>query len=339
MSIVEQAPKPANPAIAFRKTAVDMASSLLKDWVGEDRAKEATGRIAAAVSSSAAAAKNPKDFYECTPASVATCVAVAALTGIMPSTGAAALAYLVPQSPRRNEPKQLSYMLSHRGLNALAQRCKQTMIAVPISKSDKIQDDGAGGIEIVERDIDNPPMTDDDLRGVIIIVKRLDTGKVIYSGWVPKKIIDARRAVSRSAGSEYSPWTTWPVEMAMKAAMHYAVTRGWCVIDDTEAVRALSVDTDSDLATVIDGSVSSPRIAQQQSALTDKLEEQARKQNESLRAAQVADYRSQIDEVGTRLSLLIELRDVVQADAEMRSEDKEPLISEITEKIEIIQQS
>lgn len=232
---------------AFRQQATTIAYSLLKDWVGEDRAKEATGRIAVAVAASAAAARDPKDFYACTPSSVATCIATAALTGIMPSTGSASLAYLVPQPPRSGEPPQLQYMLSHRGLNALARRCGQQMIAVPVSHSDDIQSDAFGMMQVVSRDIDNPPTTEQELRGVMVLVRELSSGQVIAQGWVPKKIIESRKSMSKSAKSQYSPWAKWYVEMAMKTAMHYAISRGWCVIDDTEAVRAIRSDADADL--------------------------------------------------------------------------------------------
>ena len=239
-------------AAQFRDQTTKIAHSLFADWVGEERAREGTGRIAVAVSASAAAARDPKDFYACTPQSIATCIAVAALTGIMPSTGASALAYLIPQPARSGEPPMLQYMLSHRGLNALARRCGQTMIAVPISHSDEIKVDEFGQFQVVSRDIDNPPTTENELRGVVVIVKQLETGLATATGWVPKKLIDQRKAVSRSASSKYSPWSGWYVEMAMKTAMHYAVSRGWCVIDDTEAVRALATDQAAD---VVEGNV------------------------------------------------------------------------------------
>lgn len=231
----------------FRAQAQRIAGDLLTSWVGDDRAKEATGRIAAALSASAASARNPQDFYDCTPVSVATCIAVAALTGIMPGTGPAALAYVVPQRARKGEVPQLQYSLSHRGLNALARRCGQTMIAVPIGHDDQVIVDADGEAMVVSMDIDSPPLTWDDLRGVVVVVKQLATGVVVHRGWVPKKLIETRRNMSRSfSGSspQYSPWTTWPIEMAIKTGLHYAVARGWCVIDDTESARALSADTE-----------------------------------------------------------------------------------------------
>lgn len=340
MAVVEEKEtKAISPAVQFRKTAIVMAQSLLKDWVGEERAREATGRIAAAISSSAAASKDPNEFYRCTPQSVATCVAVAALTGIMPSTGAAALAYVVPQRPRKDEDPQLSYMLSHRGLNALAQRCGQTMIAIPISKRDKIEDNGDGEVTIVDRDIDNPPTSYDDLRGVVVIVKRLDTAMVITRGWVPKSLINARKEVSRSAKSSYSPWTTWPVEMSMKCAMHYAVTRGWCVIDDTEAVRALSVDTESDFDSgTIEGSVSAKRIAANES-LADQLERRAGIEQKS----ETTDYTVLLDGYRERLnkavsmSALVSLSDAIRGDRLLPTNEAEILLTEVNDRLDTLE--
>lgn len=239
----------ANPAAKFRRDATQVAAALLAEWVGPDRAHEATGRISAALAASAASARNPKDFYDCTIQSIATCVAISALTGIMPGVGSTALAYVVPQRARKGEAPQLQYSLSHRGLNALSRRCGQTMVAVPIGVNDVIHATEDGDVAIESRDIDNPPLTFEDLRGVVVIVKEISSGVVLCRGWVPKTLIEQRRKMSRSftgSNPQYSPWSTWPIEMAMKAAMHYAVSRGWCVIDDTSATRALNADVEGD---------------------------------------------------------------------------------------------
>jgi len=91
---------------------------------------------------------------------------------------------------------------------------------------------------------------------VVVLVKDSGTGAALFRGWVPTKIIDARRQTSDSFkyaeqkggwAKDRSTWHVWPVEMSMKAAIHYAVSRGWAVIDDTEAVRALSVDGSADI--------------------------------------------------------------------------------------------
>ena len=238
------------PARAFRDSVTSMAESLLTDWVGPARAAEATGRVASALSAAAASAKDPSHFYNSTPQSVGAVIAIAALTGIMPSAGANALAYAVPRSPRRGEPPMLQYSLSHRGLNALARRCGLMMIATPVSVSDTIRVTEGGEVEIAERDLDDPPTTLDELRGVVVAVKDIETGVVLTSGWMPKKLILERKNMSQSASSQYGPWSNWPVEMAIKTAMHYAISRGWCVIDDTEAVRALAMDVEAEMRTV-----------------------------------------------------------------------------------------
>lgn len=249
-----------SPALKFRQDTTSMALSMLKNWVGEERAKEATGRISVALSASASAAKDPTDFYQCTPQSVAKVIAISALTGIMPSTGATALAYAIPRRPRKGEPPQLQYQLSHRGINALANRAGMHMVAIPISVSDTIDVEESGDVVVKARDLDNPPASEEDLRGVMVVVRRLDTGKVICNGWVAKKLINARREGSDSfkfaerKGNEWakdsSPWHVWYVEQAMKTAMHYAIGRGWCVVDDTEAIRALKADQEADFETI-----------------------------------------------------------------------------------------
>lgn len=252
-------------SVAFQKTATASAGKLLSQWVGEDRAREATGRMNAALVAVTTAARNPADFFACTPESVANAVAIAALTGIMPGGNAStSLAYVVPRRPRQGEKPQLQYSLSHRGLNAVARRCGQTMIATPISKNDDIDVDEAGEITIFRRDLDNPPQTYDELRGVVVTIKEIATGNITSKNWVPKKLIDPRREMSQ-AGNK-GPWGKWPVEMAMKTAMKYAVSRGWCVIDDTEAMRAISADDD-----IIEGEIVTQRRPRAIEAVAQEL--------------------------------------------------------------------
>lgn len=258
MNAVTERKTEITPARQFRKNATVFAKSLLVEWVGEEKANEAAGRISAALSASAAAAKNPSDFYDCTLDSIGRCIAIAALTEIMPSTGSTALAYLIPRRARKGERPQLQYQLSHRGLNALARRTGQTMIAVPISHRDELEFTEDGDPIVKNRDIDNPPTTEEDLRGVLVLVRELNTGQVVCRGWVPVSLINTRRATSDSYryaekndwAKNSDPWHVWYVEMAIKTAMHYAISRGWCVVDDTASVRAISQDQSQDLAVI-----------------------------------------------------------------------------------------
>lgn len=254
----EQTPVPT--AAQFRDKTAKTAMSLLVGWVGPDRAAEATGRIATAISTAAATSKKPEEFYRCDPRSVGAVVAMAALTGIMVGTGATALAYAIPRRARKGEEPQLTYQLSHRGINALASRADQMMIALPIGMQDQIEVDDSGEVIVKYRDIDNPPTCEEELRGIVLVVKRASSGSVIYRGYVAKTLINKRRDTSDSYiyaekpennwAKSNSTWHQWYVEMAQKTAMHYAIGRGWCIIDDTDAARALSADVEADVVSV-----------------------------------------------------------------------------------------
>ena len=253
----KQAPVVMDPK-SFALTTKNIAVKILSEWVGEARAQEAIGRIATAINTSAASAKNPADFYACTPASIGKVVAISALTGIMVGTGQGALAYAIPRRPRKNEPPQLQFQLSHRGVAALAKRAGFSLVAHPIHVNDVLSMDENSEVQVVKRDFDNPPMTEADLRGVLVVVKSIATGVCVAKGFVAKSLINQRRDKSDSYryaelskdswAKDNSTWHQWYVEMAMKTAMHYAINRGWCVVDDTEAVRALSVDSEGDVA-------------------------------------------------------------------------------------------
>jgi len=253
--LAEQKKRELTPAQRFRSDVTKMAGQLLSQWVGEERAGEAVGRLSVALAASATASRKPEEFFSCTRDSIARVIATSALTGIMPSTGAGALAYAIPRRARKGEDPQLQYQLSHRGVNALANRAGLHMFAMPIGIDDSISIGPSGMVQIDSIDLDNPPTSIDQLRGVIVQVIRLETSALICTGWVAKKLILERRemsdayqfAVKNDYAKESDPWHRWPIEQAMKCAMHYAINRGWCVIDDTEAVRALAADGQSDV--------------------------------------------------------------------------------------------
>ena len=231
----------------FRERVSAIATSLLKSQCNEKELAAAAGRMSVAFAACAAAARDPSYLHSCTPESIARCVAIAAQTNIMPGNGAGALAYLVPRAVRRGEPPHLNFQLSHRGLNALAMRAGFMMVCLPIGRDDELIVEPTGEVTILERDIDNPPDDWDSLRGVMLLVKSTKTGASLLSSFVPLKVIEKRRDQSDAyKHSKSSPWHQWPVEMAMKAAMHYAVGRGWCVMDDSEATRLLAADVEGD---------------------------------------------------------------------------------------------
>ena len=267
-------------APTFRERCYEIGLPMLQSLVGEERAKEATGRVAAALAASRANAKDPTDFDNCTVQSIGQVVAISALTGIYPGTGAAALAYAIPRRPRKGEDPQLTYQLSHRGLNALANRAGSHMVPVPVGFNDEIEATEAGDVIIKKMDLDNPPTTEAELRGVIVQVKRIDTGVLVCSAWVPKILIDQRRDTSDSYrfaenpknewAKASSPWHAWYTPQAMKTAMHYVIGRGLCVIDDTEAQRALAADVQSDI--IIDGEVVSRSVGKLTMKKTEEVQ-------------------------------------------------------------------
>ena len=245
----------ASRAKEFHHTASAMAGRLLEQWVGRGRADEAKGRIATALSAAASSANKPEDFYACTTKSIANVIAVSALTGIMVSNGQGALAHAIPRRDRKGEAPKLRYQFTHRGLNALARRSGQTMIPIPASMSDKIKLDDDGNVDMSGIDIDNPPDSWDQMRGIVLIIKELGSGSVTFRGWVPKRVIQKRRAVSDSYNyalnnphaRKSDPWHVWPIEQSMKTAMHYGFGRGMCVIDDRQSVQALEIEAKDDL--------------------------------------------------------------------------------------------
>lgn len=130
------------------------------------------------------------------------------------------------------------------------------MIAVPVSMTDSISINECGEVSIDNIDPDNPPTNEADFRGILLTVKNTQTGMILARQWVSKKVINERREASDAYqfakktewAQKSDPWHKWYVEQSIKTAMHYAVARGWCIIDDTESLRALSADVESDLA-------------------------------------------------------------------------------------------
>lgn len=259
----------------FRDHVTRIATFVLSEWVGEERARESVGRVTVALTAAMSSAKDPRDFYACTPNSVAHVIAISALSGIMPSTGAGALAWVLPRRDRKEEAPKLRYQLSHRGVNALAARAGMVMIPIPVNRTDKITLSPLGDVDLTGIDIENPPTSESEFRGICLVVKDIRSGSVVTCQFVPKKVIDERRNASDSYqfakknqwAQKSDPWHKWYVEMAMKTAMHYAIGRGWCVIDDSAAQRALTLDQENDLTPIESDESKSSRLDQLASML------------------------------------------------------------------------
>jgi recombinational DNA repair protein RecT len=237
----------------FKALVLASATKLLEDWGGT----EAKNRIALAFLNAALAAKNPQDFYECSVESIGTCIAIAAMTNLSPGSGPASPAYLIPRRSRKGEKPQLTFNLSHRGIITLARRAGTVVVPLPVGYKDLLEF-AEGEISSFLPSPDEPPTTWEELRGVVLVIKDLQ-GTTLMRGWVPKKLIEIRRGFSdswkygeKNKGQSWggsSIWHQWPVELAMKTALHYAVGRGWISFDMDGAgiaAKAMLLDQEAD---------------------------------------------------------------------------------------------
>lgn len=240
------------PAEVFRGTVASTAKSFLTDLVGEERARDAAGRMMVALRQ--LGLTNPK-LYQCTQESVAQAIAMCALTGLMPG-GAYPGCYLIPREQNVKvgtewqKVTRMNWQMSWRGMTTLAKRAGWDVRCYPVHRAEPF--------EVVYDPAPRPvyrPSPDvsvlvwDDLRGCVVYATNRETGAA-ESLWVPVDILDARRQSSDSycraeddyrkwkaggeRGKEPAPsvWHTWPIEMAMKAAIRYAVSRGLVPLDD-----------------------------------------------------------------------------------------------------------
>lgn len=223
------------PAADFRRRVEAAAKSILAH---HPRATEAAARVGLAFAAAARAARDPSALYGCTPQSVAACIAQCALADLYPG-GHAPSVYLVPQSPRRGEPMELQWRLTHRGMAAIAARSGWAVHTVPVSRAD------LPGLRLDCGEVESFAPSDpsaavtawDDLAGVIVVL-RSPTGQRVRL-WVSVATIAGRRRVSRMADD--GTWAKWPVQMAQGAAIREIVARGALPLelpDDTETPEA-----------------------------------------------------------------------------------------------------
>lgn len=229
----------------FKSFVESKAIAMLKGSTSEAEAKKLAGQVALAFATSMRTAKNPQSFVDCTVPSILTAIANAVATRLPPG-GAAAVAYLVPQAPRKGMAPELQFRISHRGYITLALREGIRVHAVPVARTDEIELRN-GEITLVQNP-DAYPETGDDLRGVAVFGKHIASG-MEFSTWVPVAVIKQRAAMSRQ---QDGPWSEWPIAMAIGAAIRYAVARGDVPVYSLEMQFAMEADNAADRATVVD---------------------------------------------------------------------------------------
>ena len=218
-------------APTMRQRVQTMAGAMLVDMVGEKRATESGARTALAFAAAHRAARDPAVIERCSPQSIAACVALSALTGLMPG-GAMPSVWLVPRNG------ELQWMISHRGLTTLARRAGYQLSAVPVGKFDTIVVEYG---EVIEHraDVGNAPSELRDLVGVIVSCKRLEDGAILGRYWLDGAAV-RKRSNARGAGPV---WQKWPIEMAQKTAIKWACARGLVPIESIEMDQAVAADT------------------------------------------------------------------------------------------------
>jgi hypothetical protein len=216
---------PADPVKVWKTAISEDVRRAVGSMLTGDRAKDVAGRVMIALEQ---ARTTTPTIINCTPDSVKRALALMILTDTRPG-GAAPKLYLIPK--RNKNELELQAWFSHRALIDFAHRAGWVVSTALVSHQDSLIV-ADGEVHHTVTDPDNPPTKYEDLRGVVVYAWPSGDKSSKVSRYVPKATIDARRAVSDSAKSSFSPWNNWPVEMAEKTALKYCVGRGTFPVDD-----------------------------------------------------------------------------------------------------------
>lgn len=233
----------------FKKFVFEAAQKQLVAILGSERGKTAAARVALAIAATLRSAKKPQDIIDCTPESVANCVAMSALTNLMPS-GPTPKVYLVPQRPRKDAPLELQWRITSRGYIELARRSGVSIIAAAIDERDRLKVSIGRVVEHEQADVTAQP-TWETMMGVAVVATNIVDGSTICCPWVPIQTIKERRDKSRNDG-EGSIWSQWPVEMALGAAIRWCFARGFIPCEGAELEAAIEEDDKAHAPTIVD---------------------------------------------------------------------------------------
>lgn len=238
-----------SPAIVkFEATLAQVMPSVAAGFpmsIPPHKLQRATDRLMFAVK--AAAVANGK-IYDCTASSVAQCICLSAITGLLPG-GAIPVVDLIPRNKRVKgrggwgSVLELSWQIGWRGYQALGERCGVDIEARLVYKTDKY--DLRYGLN---PDLIHVPNADaerswDNLQCAYVII-RLPNGRVRFTD-LTKSEIEKRRdnsmSWSRNPPGKRGPWEDWPLEMALKTIIRYSALRGMFPMDE-EFTQAVSME-------------------------------------------------------------------------------------------------
>lgn len=224
------------PEQIFAAKVSATANKQLQAILGTDAGKRAAHSITMGMLGAMRVARDPSAFLKVTEASIADCVATSYETSLHPG-GPNPTVYLVPQAPRKGAQPELQWRITHRGLSILGDRAGFSILAVPVSTTDRLKVSFGEAVEH-EADPSAWPSSLDELLGCILVVKRIDSGVTICRPWMPRAAILRRRAVSRDG----AVWGEWPVEQAQKTVIKWGFARGYIPLDSPELRSAMSAD-------------------------------------------------------------------------------------------------
>ena len=184
----------------------------------------AARRVGLAFAAAVAAAQRPEDWMRVSRQSVMEAVRASIETDLYPG-GAMPVVYLVPRGGT------LAWSITHRGVAELCRREGYGLRPVPVHTSAEVEVE-AGLVTHLAESPDAWPTSMDDLRGVMVEVT--DPEGRTMRHWCPQAMI-RQRAAAKGAGPV---WRSWPVEMAIKAAVLYLARRGALPVSGLQAAVA-----------------------------------------------------------------------------------------------------
>ncbi len=218
----------APPPVVFRHRVEADARAQLVEVLGSKKGKEASVRVGLAFAATARTARDPQALYNCSRESVASAIAMSALTELMPG-GPAPAVWLVPKGG------ELQWWLSHRGIAALCLRAGYQVMPVPVHVNDHVLIEFG---EVVEHEPADWPERLQDILGVYVTVRKLEDALVLCRPWVPRRAIEKRKEAAATA----RVWNAWPVEMAQKTAIKWTLSRGLLPLQSVELNMAMGAE-------------------------------------------------------------------------------------------------
>lgn len=235
------------PQQQFADDVAKSATEYLVNLVGDERGTRHAARLSLSLRT---IARNTPKVYEADRASVVSCVALSALTGLSPG-GPFPEVYVLPRNAkikgRDGKPDtwvtELQWMISFRGMMKLARNAGYTVTAQAVYAGDEYEIDLAAARPVHRPKVgrDREP-TWEELVGCYVIARDEQTQAIVGWHWMERWEIEKRRGVSdayrrgaKPGAAEWeksSPWFQWPKEMALKTVIRNAISRGLVPVDD-----------------------------------------------------------------------------------------------------------